>query len=399
MKNYFWLLCFCLFLTSCQQQEHVVPLNIANQANEVPSEMASTIAKNFSAIFAVTPFKGESRILRINNIEKTVKEITPFSDDTGKPLYYVINYNEGGFVIVSAEKRTMPILAFSETNIFPVDKEFPNGVKETMNTYSEGIKKIRTSTSAADSSIIKEWARLEDTDAINESVKKTHDGTAKSKSEPVDEGCQDSQMYVTLATAAWGQGSAWNSQMPQQNTFGCTGMPSGRAWTGCVATSMAIVMNFHDFPNTYNWGAMGAYQSETARLMKDAAGGVNMVYECGGSWAYGTAIAPGLINSFGYSASASYSSYNVNKVTGDILNWSRPVILCGSQSGIGGHAWVCDGFYQYFPCDSGGQAPMLYMNWGWNGISNGFYSTSTSFVPSGQSTPFSNLHMVFSIRP
>lgn len=395
MKNFVRLLCFYLLLGACQQQENVTPLNSTNLANEVQSETASIIARNFSAIFAATPFEEESRNLPASNIEKTVKDITPFRDDTGKPIYYVINYNEGGFVIVSADKRAIPILAFSETNIFPVNKEYPDGVKEIMHSYSEGIGKIRTSNTPADSSIVKEWARLEDTDAI----RSKQNAIAKTKNEPVDQGCQPSQLYVALATSQWGQGWAWNSQMPQQHTFGCTGMPNGRALTGCVATAMSIVMNFHDFPNTYNWGTMGSYQFETARLMKDAANSVNTIYMCGGSGAYSSAIVPAFINSFGYSPLASHSSYNLNIIANEILSWSRPVIIGGLQVGEGGHMWVCDGFYQYFPCNGGGYAPMLYMNWGWEGLSNGFYTTSTSFVPTGDTTPFTNLDMVYSIRP
>lgn len=96
--------------------------------------------------------------------------------------------------------------------------------------------------------------------------------------------------------------------MPLQGLHGCTGMPNGRMLTGCVATAMAEVMNYHHFPNTYNWATMGATQAETARLMRDAANSVNMVYTCTGSGAYGTDIAPALINDFSYSSTATYAA-------------------------------------------------------------------------------------------
>lgn len=34
------------------------------------------------------------------------------------PSFYVINYQSGGFVIISADKRVNPILAFSKTDTF-----------------------------------------------------------------------------------------------------------------------------------------------------------------------------------------------------------------------------------------------------------------------------------------
>ncbi|RAW00823.1 C10 family peptidase [Pseudochryseolinea flava] len=389
------LLTICLFLASCQQ-ENFGPLNTADQGDEVSQEMASTIAANFNATFAATTFKGESTNARLSSKEKTVKEVTPFRDEVGKPLYYIITYKEGGFVIVSAEKKTMPILAFSETSNFPIGKELPEGVKETMFSYKEGIKKIRARAATPDDRVVKEWRRLEDTEAVKALVQKARNKSAQPNNEPVDPPCQDSQLYVTLSTAAWGQGTSWNSQMPLENTFGCSGLPNGRAYTGCVATAMAIVMNFHDFPNTYNWNTMGANQFETARLMRNAANSVNMSYMCFGSGANGDAIVPGFVSSFGYSSLASYRSYNLTTITTEITTWGRPVILTGYRSGSG-HAWVCDGFYEYYSCSGGTYAPMLYMNWGWDGSYNGFFSTS-GFDPMGGSNYYTGLKMVTAIR-
>ena len=56
------------------------------------------------------------------------------------------------------------------------------------------------------------------------------------------------------------------------------------------------------------------------------------------------------------------------------LNQGRPVLYSGRDTGgIGGHAWVCDGY------DANGN---LHMNWGWGGMDNGYY-LSTDLDPDG----------------
>ncbi|GLU54953.1 C10 family peptidase [Dyadobacter frigoris] len=398
-KIYLILSALTMFVISCQSPEKVDSQNDSNSLDAVKSETILNVARNFDAFTSVASSKDGARNARIGDKEKTIRDITPFKDDQGNALYYVINYKQGGFVIVSAEKKTLPILAFSDSNEFPIGKELPNGIKETISSYSESIKKARLDNSTTDSRIVKEWERLSNTNAINEWVETARkSGGIKTSTEPVDPPCEDSQIYIGPFTPAWGQGANWNSQMPLQSTFGCTGLPNERAFTGCVATAMAEVMNYHHFPNSYNWSAMGATLSETARLMRDAANSVTTSYQCTATLtASSTNVAPGLINGFGYS-SANYAAYNVNTIQNEILNFARPVILMGTRVNFGAHAWVCDGFYQYLPCGSM-FTPMLYMNWGFEGSFNGFYSISTGFDPWGQSIYFTNLLMVSSIRP
>ncbi|MEO6283084.1 MAG: C10 family peptidase [Dyadobacter sp.] len=399
MKKIYWVLSVLLiFVASCQRPEQVDSLNNAGQLKEVIPKAVLTIARNFDVFVSVATSKDDAKNARTGDREKTIKNVTPFNDEAGEVLYYVITYNEGGFVIVSAEKKTIPILAFSDTNDFPVDKELPNGVRETMDSYRESIKKARLSNSEPDPGILKEWERLGNTTAINEWVQSARKSGARTTDAPVNPPCQDSQIYVTLGTASWGQQVSWNSQMPFDFSFGCMGMPNGRMLTGCVATAMAEIMNFHHFPNNYNWSEMGAEKPETARLMRAAANSVNMTYDCTGSSAYGSAIPSGFANGFGYSPGAAYGPYNINTITSEILNFARPVVLGGVYPNLGGHAWVCDGYYQYFSCGSPA-APMLRMNWGWDGSCNAFYTTSTGWDPNKLGSAYQNLVMVTNIKP
>ena len=75
---------------------------------------------------------------------------------------------------------------------------------------------------------------------------------------------------VLLHTANWGQGAPYNSECPEVNGI--------QAPTGCVATAMAIVMDYNKWPNTYDWEAMEANPANSATLMKDAGEAVRMNY-------------------------------------------------------------------------------------------------------------------------
>jgi hypothetical protein len=374
-KVYLILSALALLITSCQQPEKVDSLTNPSHTNEVQLETVLKVAKNFDALISISNGKGGAKNARTGAQRKTVKKVTPFNDGKGKTQYYVITYQEGGFIIVSAEKKMMPVIAFSETNDFPIDKELPSGVRETMSLYQEMIKKMRFGELPEDPLVVQEWKRFEDTSKIEELTK----SGAKTADDPVDPPCEDSQVYYgPLLTTNWGQDCGYNSDMPV--LAGCV-MPCDHAFTGCVATAMAQVMNYHHFPNNFNWGAMGAWQPQTQLLMRTNADRVSMTYTCGGSGAFPSVIPGVFVLGYGYNSGAYHANFNSSVIMNEISIYSRPVILSGwNSSGGGGHTWVADGYFQTYTCSNGWSEPMIHMNWGWNGNHNGFYS---NYNPAG----------------
>lgn len=59
--------------------------------------------------------------------DKTAREIRTIYNENGVPCMYVINYESGGFVIVSATKNYYPILAYSETGSMNVEEAMKTG--------------------------------------------------------------------------------------------------------------------------------------------------------------------------------------------------------------------------------------------------------------------------------
>ncbi len=202
----------------------------------------------------------------------------------------------------------------------------------------------------------------------------------------------------------WNQDSPFNDLCPEYEI-------SKRSPTGCVATAMAQVMYYHqwpkkgtgshtyspailygntltaDFGNTeYQWDAMlpsyrDGYTDRKSReavaeLMLHCGIAVDMVYYTQ-SGATDYDVPPALVNYFGYDRSLAYrkrehySTQEWLRIINMELLEGRPILAYGKSSS-GGHAFVFDGM------DSDG---FIHVNWGWGGMSNGYFNTSVLTPP------------------
>jgi hypothetical protein len=199
-----------------------------------------------------------------------------------------------------------------------------------------------------------------------------------------------------LMQTTWGQRNPYTFYTP--NNF----------LTGCVAVATAQIMRYHEHPNTFNWSIMpndppfndtSNGTLEVASLMSDIGINVNMNYSATSSGANSEDAKNALIDDYGYSSTATYSSYNFSTVKQEIKMYNRPVYMRGCHSSETSgwwfwehtdysdcHAWVCDGYkqqydvyiyneetiYEYTTQEN--RYEWLYMNWGWtHGIGNGWF--------------------------
>ncbi len=192
----------------------------------------------------------------------------------------------------------------------------------------------------------------------------------------------------------------WNQEAPYNLL--CPKVDAHETVTGCVATAMAQVMKYHNFPskgkgthsyywepgktelsfdydNTpFQWDLMtDRYDSKSSEESKEAVAtlmlgcgiSVNMHYEPGGSGAATTRMGEALIDIFGYSPSlwmpnrVFYGYYEWEDMIYADLALGLPVLYSGAGT-AGGHQFVCDGYSEdgYF-----------HFNWGWGGLSNGYF--------------------------
>ena len=117
---------------------------------------------------------------------------------------------------------------------------------------------------------------------------------------------------------------------------------------GCMATSMSIVMNQHQWPAGY----FGEQGKGLPQLCYDAAESISTVYGMSGSSASLSSVASALVDKFGYDASSVTYYYKPSSGLSD-TQWKNliirslndgMVVIYSSGSGNVRHAFVVDGY-------------------------------------------------------
>jgi len=288
----------------------------------------------------------------------------------GMPVYYVYNYAGGGYVVVSADDAVIPVLA--QSNEGYVDKHITNpATKYWFDSYSKEIGHIVAS-GADNTETLIQWNRIRNNEFEHLNI--------------YDAG--------PLLTTTWDQGEYYNYYCPAD-----AGGPGGHVWAGCVATAMAQVMKYYDFPekgflshsynspyygmqsvnfgvSAYNWASMensanSASFLDIATLIYHAGVSVEMDYRLTGSGASYEAVKWALSTYFNYdpitikvALKADYTEVEWKELLKTDIHSFRPVVY-GGDSDNGSHAWVCDGWRWI--------DDMFHMNWGWSGNYNGWF--------------------------
>lgn len=211
-----------------------------------------------------------------------------------------------------------------------------------------------------------------------------------------------------LLKTKWGQDAPYNNLTPTyiQNNV------EKHFVTGCVATGMAQIMKYYNYPATgqgsasyrcnliidgetttrlltvnfakgnYAWddmldkydaSATDAQKTAVAQLMYHCGVSVKMDYDISGSGSFTFKAADALVNKFLYDSNlCMYARSFMNEtewmnIIFTHLSAGEP-ILYGGQSKSGGHEFVVDGY---------NEKGLVSVNWGWNGKSDGFFDVSS----------------------
>lgn len=138
---------------------------------------------------------------------------------TDEAMYYVYENADGeGWVLVAADDAIAPILAYSHTGHFRTDN-LPVNVRGWLGKYNAFINKVEADGVVASEEAQTQWKNLR-------------------KGLPDDPA--GNVVVGPLVKTTWDQDSPyWNL---------CPGSGSSKAYTGCVATAMAQVMNYWQWP-------------------------------------------------------------------------------------------------------------------------------------------------------
>lgn len=332
--------------------------------------------------------------------KKTIKNLNEIKNEKGKTSFYTINYNEGGFIILSADKRIEPIIGYSENGKFDTDEDlYPLGLKFWIEDTKKQITGVQNSNLRQSDAIKLTWEKVE-----HFLTGSTNSIFAKPVNPAPD--CYEHEVNVTvgpLLYSTWGQSGGFNDALPD---IICGGFPT-QVLAGCVPIAMGQVMKYYEYPTSYNWLSMPwSYgTTTTANFINDIHDAIDNVYPgnpsyfCDGTGVSASANMGNVLKTqFNYSF-ANWGTYDYLTVKSNINN-NRPVILAG-DNGSSGHMWVCDGYtqysYYYEDCTGYVYYPRFHMNWGWDGSFNGYYAYN-NFNPSN--TNFNNnKKMIYNITP
>lgn len=295
------------------------------------------------------------------SVPKLVKTETAGS----QPTVYVFSTENNGYMVLSADDQAEAMLAYGSN----FNGEINPSMQWLLGEYSKEIESMRNN---PQSQIIKLPIVSTKTTAA------------------------DKAPISPLLTTKWDQSAPYNNMCPEQNGVRCV--------SGCVATAMAQVIYYHRVPagngigtasyqwndqtltfdfanNSFDWenmldvytsSATQTQQDAVAKLMYACGVSVSMGYNAYGSGAYSEDIPMAMIEYFGFDKNVHmeermfYTAQGWNDFIYSQLTDYGPVMLSGTNTSIG-HMFVCDGY------SSDG---FFHINWGWSGVSDGYFKLS-----------------------
>ena len=283
---------------------------------------------------------------------------TPGAD---APEVYVFNLPEkGGFVVASGDERAHPILGFAEQGAFS-ESDMPCCLKWLLGEYERQICFAREHRLEAPANII-----------------------------------DTREDIPALVQSQWNQYSPYNGKCPIDP------VTNQRCITGCVATAMAQILYYHQWPergtgeHSYVWthnsgeektlsanfGATQYHMSQMrdsydyddvddnlATLLYHCGVSVDMNYSSSSSSAYCSGAEFPKYFGFSNRYFHLYPDYMTEEELFDRIYYElehfRPLLYCGQDDNGGiGHEFICDGYHH------GGY---LHFNFGWGGWADNYF--------------------------
>lgn len=341
-------------------------------ANPITVDDAKQKAQEFFSSGKARRVKGK-QVLSLAYAMKTPSVLSANADDDA--AMYVFNVGDGnGFVIVSGDDVTIPVLGYSDSGSFDVDN-IPTNIKAWLDGYAEQISWARTNQAG--------------TNALQVVSKKSRSN--------ID--------YILTST--WNQNAPYNDQCVFNGT---------RCLTGCMATVLSQMLYFWATKGvdgkTYTCGskALEAYTTEkngyyvsaldaldsfdwanmtddtptttesksaVSQLFRYCGQAIQADFDASGTGGSLGKTVHALKYNFGYNIGMSmvreenYTASEWDDMVYDQLADGKPVIISGS--GNGSHAFICDGY--------NASDDTYHINWGWGGFCDGWYAM-TALNPS-----------------
>lgn len=393
-----------LFFDSCIDEDEIENLGkdilyqvSENEAYEIAEKLLYLDRTNTSPTYEVS--------MENFTVRKKVRSLQTVLNEKNKIVLYVLNYQEGGYVIIAADKRMPLVLAHGEFGDFIVEDDVLDntGLAYWLSDMMDEHEFATTKGYPAD--VQAEIAEI------------TKELEERDRPVPVLISCPNGRVvFDTLERfPVWGQGNGYNNLLPDTctNASGASYRPPA----GCGNTVVGQIMKslfdhnkynggyrhngeivYHEWPNMPIRNQMSTspgsmYQIQ--QLMLHLGELQNSTYKCTGTSTPMTDIHSFFKDSLRMS-NAKYEYLNSQVVRTNISN-KLPVQLYGAHMSRvmityidtlgnvvkkptnefqinGEHTWAVKGFKTLLGCTSKDYLRYLYyMDWGWDGRCNGWF--------------------------
>ena len=333
--------------------------------------LSAPISNNIALEVAKNTFTRYHQSKNINNFD--LKNIDIIESE-GEAIIHIYQLNPTGFIMISLEDRSRPVLAYGFESNFKLEN-MPTNLTYIMNLYKSEIIQLKLSNQERSIEVQEEWDNILLNNQNNDN--------------------NSTRNVTPLLDAEFDQSGAWNNALTDFGFYGPV---------GCVAVSMSQIMHYWEYPsqgagsNYYNEDDYGMLEvdfstafydydnmaatyatSASQQLLYHTGISVNMDYDNSGSGASVEGVYPSaeyaLENFFLYNENISpvykdnYTTTEFRNILKNELEENRPILYSGYEDSNynGGHAWNVDGY----------QGNNVHCNWGWGGWNNGYFSLTT----------------------
>ncbi len=322
------------------------------------------------------------------DIQYVLRESTTRSSENCRDtLAYICNFpNDEGFVIVSADNRVYPVLAFSkESNFSYENKIAKENFIDNIDAYISNANANATTSYSFDAD------SFDSCYAVNPIIKTSiGQGAPWNKYVEIDNHPGDAAGCVAVATALVMSHTCHKLkyhgvEYPMRSIV--EAIQKGQASSSQNSNNSSpqkIVGGYtHDLP-TYSYEQA---VDSMAKILYWIGKDVGMVY--GSQSSANSKRAFDLCKSLNFSIPSGYATYNLTEIV-DYLDNNYIVYMRGNNlSSGGGHAWVADGCYFCVDQSNNDKKYNAYIHcdWGWEGSGNGFFTGEVFNLPSRSYAP------------
>lgn len=348
-----------------------------------------------------------------------VQRVETFQDAAGEPLYHVVYLQPSGFAIVPADDGVEPVICFASRGTFDPSPKNPLGAMVSRD-LPQRMQQARRPATKASGGKSNAQGRLAPAAKWQKLMATTANGS-NANAMANDASAISSMRVAPLVSTDWSQSTAFDSTSIACYNYYTPPYGPGNTYNfvcGCVATAMAQLMYYWQYPGTgvgtgsyeiyvddvgriaslrggdgnggpYKWSSMptlapGSRNPTLAQcqaigaLTYDAGVAANMDYDEGNSGGSGTYIhnaKTALVNAFyypnavmgGYDDGSDNIGSNLSAMVNPNLDAHHPVLF-GIANSTSRHAIVCDGYGYYF------STLYHHLNMGWSGMDNAWYA-------------------------